>query len=53
MKMMIDTAKAANATQFILITPSSMGESAWGPEVKVNRMVDPGRGQGTLRMGAA
>lgn len=52
MKMIVDTAKSANATQFILITPqSTTGEAIWGPEVRVSRMSDPERNQGTLSMG--
>lgn len=34
MRMMIDTAKASDATQFVLITPQAMGTISWGPEVR-------------------
>ncbi|GAA6008829.1 hypothetical protein JCM11491_003798 [Sporobolomyces phaffii] len=51
MTMMIDTAKSAHQTQFILITPQEMGSIAWGPEVKVVKMGDPKRTKGALAAG--
>ncbi|GAA5927901.1 uncharacterized protein JCM15063_006030 [Sporobolomyces koalae] len=51
MNMMIDTAKAAVETQFILITPQDMGSIAWGEEVKVSKLGDPKRGKGALAAG--
>ncbi|KAL8290054.1 hypothetical protein RQP46_002993 [Phenoliferia psychrophenolica] len=55
MQMMTDTAKEADSTQFILITPQSVNSSSfrWGPEVRVSKMKDPERGQGTLAVGHA
>ncbi|GAA5956654.1 hypothetical protein JCM3765_005693 [Sporobolomyces pararoseus] len=51
MSMMIDTAKSADQTQFILITPQDMGSISWGKEVKVVKMGDPKRAAGTLAAG--
>ncbi|GAA5855652.1 hypothetical protein JCM8547_001632 [Rhodosporidiobolus lusitaniae] len=51
MKMMIETAKTANQTQFILITPQEMSSISWGSEVKVNKLGDPKRSQGALAEG--
>ncbi|KAH8925274.1 P-loop containing nucleoside triphosphate hydrolase protein [Atractiella rhizophila] len=51
MKMMVDTARLADETQFILITPQDMSTAALGPETHIVRMKDPGRSQGTLRFG--
>ncbi|GAA6051233.1 hypothetical protein JCM3770_005883 [Rhodotorula araucariae] len=51
MKMMIDTAKTANQTQFILITPQEMGSLKWGSEVRVTKLEDPKRSQGALAHG--
>lgn len=65
MKMMIDTAKATDGTQFVLISPLDMGAFSLtifpcaelilsfaggiktGPEVRVIRLADPGRNQGS------
>ncbi|GAA5854087.1 hypothetical protein JCM9279_004378 [Rhodotorula babjevae] len=51
MKMMIDAAKTANQTQFILITPQEMSSIKWGDEVKVIKLDDPKRSQGALARG--
>ncbi|GAA5952783.1 hypothetical protein JCM21900_005801 [Sporobolomyces salmonicolor] len=51
MKMMIETAKTANSTQFILITPQDMGSISWGSEVKVSKLDDPKRAAGALARG--
>ncbi|GAA5889489.1 hypothetical protein JCM8208_001041 [Rhodotorula glutinis] len=51
MKMMIDTAKTADKTQFILITPQEMSSIKWGDEVKVIKLEDPKRSQGALAHG--
>ncbi|BGP39124.1 Structural maintenance of chromosomes protein 6 [Rhodotorula kratochvilovae] len=51
MKMMIDTAKTANQTQFILITPQEMSSLKWGDEVRVTKLEDPKRSQGALAHG--
>ncbi|GAA5883202.1 hypothetical protein JCM16303_007304 [Sporobolomyces ruberrimus] len=51
MNMMIDTAKSADAVQFVLITPQDMGSIAWGKEVKVVKMGDPKRNKGALAAG--
>ncbi|BGP23866.1 DNA repair protein rad18 [Rhodotorula toruloides] len=51
MRMMIETAKTADQTQFILITPQEMSSITWGPEVKVNKLEDPKRSQGALAHG--
>ncbi|TFK73649.1 P-loop containing nucleoside triphosphate hydrolase protein [Pluteus cervinus] len=48
MKMMIDTAKSSDKKQYILITPQDMTNITVGKEVRVHRMTDPERGQGTL-----
>ncbi|KXN81796.1 Structural maintenance of chromosomes protein 6 [Leucoagaricus sp. SymC.cos] len=48
MKMMIDTANASNQKQYILITPLDMSNVSWGTSVRVHRMSDPQRNQGTL-----
>jgi len=47
MKMMIDTANASDKKQYILITPLSVNMEI-GKTVRVHRMTDPERGQGTL-----
>ncbi|KAL4080728.1 P-loop containing nucleoside triphosphate hydrolase protein [Scleroderma citrinum] len=52
MRMMIDTANASDKKQYILITPQDMGNVGMGPTVRVHRMSDPERGQGTLAFGA-
>ena len=44
----IDTANASDKKQYILITPQDMGNIQVGNTVRVNRMSDPERGQGTL-----
>ncbi|GAA5839517.1 hypothetical protein JCM3766R1_003566 [Sporobolomyces carnicolor] len=51
MSMMVDTAKSADQTQFILITPQEMGSFVWGNEVKVVKMGDPKRNKGALAAG--
>ncbi|KAH7920482.1 P-loop containing nucleoside triphosphate hydrolase protein [Leucogyrophana mollusca] len=51
MRMMIDTANASDKKQYILITPQDMGNIHVGQTVRVHRMSDPERGQGTLEFG--
>ncbi|KDE07849.1 hypothetical protein MVLG_01943 [Microbotryum lychnidis-dioicae p1A1 Lamole] len=51
MKMMVDTAKATDEVQFILITPQSMSGSTYGPEVRITKLGDPNRSQGRLAFG--
>ncbi|GAA6061381.1 hypothetical protein JCM10212_000641 [Sporobolomyces blumeae] len=51
MSMIIDTAKAAEKTQFILITPQDMGSLKWGDEVRVSKLEDPKRAAGALARG--
>ncbi|KAJ7600936.1 P-loop containing nucleoside triphosphate hydrolase protein [Mycena floridula] len=48
MKMMIDTANQSDKKQYILITPQDMGNVELGTTVRVLRMEDPSRTQGTL-----
>ncbi|KAI0366623.1 P-loop containing nucleoside triphosphate hydrolase protein [Pilatotrama ljubarskyi] len=48
MKMMIETANASRGKQYILITPQDMTNINPGTTVRVHRMTDPERGQGTL-----
>jgi len=48
MKMMIDSAEASDRKQYILITPQDMTNINIGSSVRVHRMSDPERGQGTL-----
>ncbi|RDX50230.1 P-loop containing nucleoside triphosphate hydrolase protein [Lentinus brumalis] len=48
MKMMIDTANTSNRKQYVLITPQDMTNINIGNTVRVHRMTDPERGQGTL-----
>ncbi|KAL1950788.1 hypothetical protein VTO73DRAFT_5912 [Trametes versicolor] len=48
MKMMIDTANASKGKQYVLITPQDMNNINPGSTVRVHRMSDPERGQGTL-----
>jgi len=48
MRMMIDTANSSNEKQYILFTTQTMSNIYVGPTVRVNRMSDPERGQGTL-----
>ncbi|KAI0357379.1 P-loop containing nucleoside triphosphate hydrolase protein [Trametes cingulata] len=48
MKMMIETANASRGKQYILITPQDMTNISPGTTVRVHRMTDPERGQGTL-----
>ncbi|GAA6012114.1 hypothetical protein JCM10207_005133 [Rhodosporidiobolus poonsookiae] len=52
MKMMVDTAKTADKTQHVLITPQETSNVPWGPEVKVIKLADPARGSGALAAGA-
>lgn len=44
----IDTANSSDGKQYILITPQNMNNIHVGPTVRVHRMSDPERGQGTL-----
>ncbi|KAF8879889.1 P-loop containing nucleoside triphosphate hydrolase protein [Gymnopilus junonius] len=53
MKMMIDTANTSDRKQYILITPQDMTNVAIGPSVRVLRMSDPERGNGTLPFGSS
>ncbi|KAI0304378.1 P-loop containing nucleoside triphosphate hydrolase protein [Multifurca ochricompacta] len=53
MKMMIDTANSSDGKQYILITPQNMQNIHVGPTVRVHRMSDPERGQGTLAGGSS
>ncbi|KAG4304636.1 hypothetical protein PORY_002029 [Pneumocystis oryctolagi] len=46
--MMIDAARDACTTQFILITPQDMGSIGVGPDIKIIKMKDPERNQTTL-----
>ncbi|KAG4302605.1 hypothetical protein PCK1_001189 [Pneumocystis canis] len=46
--MMIDAARDASTTQFILITPQDMGNIGTGPDIKIIKMRDPERNQATL-----
>lgn len=48
MELMIQAARRAVGRQFILITPQSMNNVKMGSDVKVIKMSDPERGQGTL-----
>ncbi|RHZ75652.1 hypothetical protein Glove_212g65 [Diversispora epigaea] len=48
MKMMIETAREADCTQYILITPQDASSVSPGPDVRVHRLQDPERGQGIL-----
>ena len=49
----IDTANSSDGKQYILITPQNMQNIHVGPTVRVHRMSDPERGQGTLAGGTA
>jgi hypothetical protein len=44
----IDTADQSDRKQYILITPQDMGSVKIMPNMKINRMADPVRGQGVL-----
>jgi chromosome segregation ATPase len=44
-KLLIEGALASDQKQFILITPQDMSGIKIGPEIKVNRLSDPERGQ--------
>lgn len=46
--LQIDTANASDCKQYVLITPQDMTNVQIGPTVRVHRMSDPERGQGTL-----
>ncbi|CAG8444247.1 9168_t:CDS:10 [Diversispora eburnea] len=48
MRMMIETAREADCTQYILITPQDASSVSPGPDVRVHRLQDPERGQGIL-----
>ncbi|CAG8605460.1 7405_t:CDS:10, partial [Funneliformis caledonium] len=50
MKMMIETAREADCTQYILITPQDASSVSPGPDVRVHRLQDPERGQATLNV---
>ena len=52
MRMMIETANTSDKKQYILITPQDMTNVAFSPSVKVHRMTDPERGNGTLSFGS-
>ncbi|KAI9596281.1 P-loop containing nucleoside triphosphate hydrolase protein [Syncephalis fuscata] len=47
-RMIIDSARLAQRTQFILITPQSMDNIQLGPDVRVLKLQDPERNQGVL-----
>lgn len=49
--LQIDTANSSEGKQYILITPQNMQNIHVGPSVRVLRMEDPERGQGTLAYG--
>lgn len=49
----IDTANSSDGKQYILITPQNMQNIHVGPTVRVHRMSDPERGQGTLANGTS
>ncbi|KAI0061628.1 P-loop containing nucleoside triphosphate hydrolase protein [Artomyces pyxidatus] len=53
MKMMIDTANSSDGKQYVLITPQNMQNIHVGTTVRVHRMSDPERGQGTLAYGSS
>ncbi|CAG8590107.1 10002_t:CDS:10 [Acaulospora morrowiae] len=48
MKMMIETARESDCTQYILITPQDASSVSPGPDVRVHRLQDPERGQGII-----
>ncbi|GES91454.1 P-loop containing nucleoside triphosphate hydrolase protein [Rhizophagus clarus] len=48
MKMMIESARTADRTQYILITPQDASSVSPGPDIRVHRLQDPERGQGIL-----
>ncbi|CAI2162914.1 7525_t:CDS:10 [Funneliformis geosporum] len=50
MRMMIETAREADCTQYILITPQDASSVSPGPDVRVHRLQDPERGQATLNV---
>ncbi|RKP36861.1 P-loop containing nucleoside triphosphate hydrolase protein [Dimargaris cristalligena] len=43
MNMMIESARQATDTQYILITPQDMSAVSFGPDVRVHRLADPAR----------
>ncbi|KAI8049825.1 P-loop containing nucleoside triphosphate hydrolase protein [Syncephalis plumigaleata] len=47
-RMIIESARLAQQTQFILITPQSMDNIQLGPDVRVLKLQDPERNQGVL-----
>jgi len=49
----IDTANSSDGKQYVLITPQNMQNIHVGPTVRVHRMSDPERGQGTLAGGTS
>ncbi|PPR03753.1 hypothetical protein CVT26_005793 [Gymnopilus dilepis] len=53
MKMMIDTANTSDKKQYILITPQDMTNVSFSNSVRVLRMADPERGNGTLPFGSS
>ncbi|KAG0091325.1 Structural maintenance of chromosomes protein 6 [Podila epicladia] len=48
MQMLIDTARGSDGVQYILITPQDASSVSPGPDVRVHRLHDPERNQGTL-----
>ncbi|KZV60246.1 P-loop containing nucleoside triphosphate hydrolase protein [Peniophora sp. CONT] len=50
-KMIIDAANTSNAEQYVFITPKGMDNIHIGNTVRVHRMRDPERSQGTLAFG--
>ncbi|KAK9765232.1 Structural maintenance of chromosomes protein 6 [Basidiobolus ranarum] len=48
MRMMIESARQADETQYILITPQDMSNVSPGPDIRVHRLNDPERNQPPL-----
>ncbi|CAH1756354.1 7503_t:CDS:10 [Entrophospora sp. SA101] len=48
MRMMIETARESDSTQYILITPQDASSITPSPDVRIHRLHDPERGQRTI-----
>jgi chromosome segregation ATPase len=48
MRMMIETARESDSTQYILITPQDASSISPAPDIRIHRLHDPERGQRTI-----
>lgn len=53
MSMIVDATKKSPGIQYVLITPQDITNTKFGPEVNMQKLKDPERGQTTLELGPA